>query len=114
MRIQEPGISAPSLRVALLCALCAAWPHALAAPAEPASPGAKGASGAVLKYEEGPGPRILYHEAKGGILVPVAPPIPGSARDAMPPVESVGRGRAAVPRPAAKPADAAKERKEGP
>jgi hypothetical protein len=94
--------------------LCAAPLHALAAPAETAKPGAKGASGAVLKYEEGPGGRILYHDAKGGLLVPVAPPPPGSARAAMPPPDSVGRGVAPAARPAAKPADAPKNRKESP
>lgn len=114
MNDQRTGNSAPSVRIALLCAFCAASPHALAAPAEPAKASATGASGAVIAYEEGSGPRILYHEATGGILVPVAPPLPGSARAAMPPPDSVGRGRAAVPRPAAKPADAPKLRKEAP
>jgi hypothetical protein len=114
MKNQRTGDSAPSVRIAVLCAFCAASPHAHAAPAEPSKPGAKGASGAVLQYEEGPGSRILYHDAKGGIHVPVAPPAPGSARAAMPPPDSVGRGAAPSPRPPAKAADAPKDRKESP
>ena len=113
MKNQRTGDSAPSLRIAVLCAFCAALPHARAAPAEPAKPGAKGASGAVLKFEEGPGSRVLYHDAKGGILVPVAPALPGSARAAMPPPGSVG-GSAPAPRPPAKAAAAPKDRKVGP
>jgi len=48
--------------------------------------GPKGATGAVTQYQEAAGGRILYLEEKGGILVPVAPAVPGSRRDDLPPV----------------------------
>ena len=61
-------------------------------------PGPRGAAGAVTQYQEAAGGRILYLEEKGGLLMPVAPAVPGSRRDDLPPVaaaKSVPAGTAA-------------------
>lgn len=67
--------------------------------------GFRGAAGAVVRYEESVGNRILYHEEKGGLIVPVAPPVEGSRREALPPLASA-KGAPAAPAAKAAPADA--------
>jgi hypothetical protein len=66
--------------------------------------GFRGAAGAVVQYEESVGNRILYHEEKGGLIVPVAPPVEGSRREVLPPL-APAKGAPVVP--AAKAAAAA-------
>ena len=95
-----------------LCAVAALF---LSIPASPAMPepaardsGAKGASGYVSEYREARGRHILYLEEKGGILLPVAPPVPGSRREELPAFGSVRSPQAAASRPATKPAVAPK------
>jgi hypothetical protein len=82
----------------------------VAVPAElPEAPrraaGFRGAAGAVVQYEESVGNRILYHEEKGGLIVPVAPPVEGSRREALPPLASA-KGAPVAPAAKASPADA--------
>lgn len=76
--------------LAVLCVIAACL-HPAAARAEmPASPkrgaGPKGAAGPVIEFDEAAGGRILYRDEKGGILAPIAPAIPGSRRDGLPPL----------------------------
>jgi len=47
--------------------------------------GPKGATGSVTHFQEKAGGRILYLEEKGSLLTPVAPPVPGSRREDLPP-----------------------------
>ena len=55
-------------------------------------PGATGASGSILQYEESSGRQVVYLQETGGVLLPVAEPVPGSSRDAMPAPGSVAKG----------------------
>ena len=107
---------AGGVRAPLLAGLVAALLQPLAAHAEmpvPAKRGAgfKGATGSVVLYHEAAGARILYLEEKGGILLPVAPAVPGSRRDDLPPVAAsasapAGAAPGAAARKAAAPAGA--------
>lgn len=67
--------------------------------------GFRGAAGAVVQYEESVGNRILYHEEKGSLIVPVAPPVEGSRREPLPP-PAPAKGAPAMPAPKAAAADA--------
>ena len=110
------GGMAGGVRAPLLAGLVAALLQPLAARAEmpePAKRGAgfKGATGSVVQYQEAAGARILYLEEKGGILLPVAPAVPGSRRDDLPPVAAsanapAGAASGAAARKAAAPAGA--------
>ena len=101
MKTRHTGISAHVLRIALLGAALAVAPPVPAAP--PAGkPGAPGDLVRVVKYEESAGSRILYHDAAGGISLPTARPVRGSARDRRPPIDAAGRIGASAPRPPAK------------
>lgn len=113
-QIQGNGM-AGGVRALLLAGLVAALLQPLATRAEmpvPAKRGAgfKGATGSVVQYQEAAGARILYLEEKGGILLPVAPAVPGSRRDDLPPVASAsapaGAASGAAARKAAAPAGA--------
>ena len=73
----------------LACAHALAFAAAAAGPDTPRSP----AAGSILKFEESPSSRVLYHEEGGGILVPVAKPPPGSARQAPPPLPARQAGK---------------------
>lgn len=90
--------------------LVVAFLHAIGARAElpvppKSGPAFKGAAGSVIQYQEAAGGRILYLEEKGGILVPVAPAVPGSRRDELPPVASAASAPAggAVAKPPRRP-----------
>jgi hypothetical protein len=90
--------------------LVVAFLHAIAARAElpvppKSGPAFKGAAGSVIQYQEAAGGRILYLEQTGAILVPVAPAVPGSRRDDLPPVASAASAPAggAVAKPPRRP-----------
>jgi hypothetical protein len=61
------------------------WVFAYAAAAGPETPPAA-SSGSVLMLEASPSSRLLYFEQSGGFISSVAKPIPGSAREPMPPL----------------------------
>ena len=63
----------------LACVLAYA---AIAGPAPPRP----AASGSVLKIEESPVSRVLYFEESGGLITPVAKPLPGSVRESPMPM----------------------------
>ena len=58
---------------------------AYAAIAGPAPPRAA-TSGSVLKIEESPASRVLYFEESGGLITPVAKPMPGGDRESPAPL----------------------------
>ena len=47
-------------------------------------------AGAIIRYEEAPGSNILYHEARGGMVTALPPPVPTSR--AAPAASSKGNG----------------------
>lgn len=87
------GNGAFPLSVGALCAgafLCCPAPASAGMPQPPRQEaGARGASGPILQYVESRGGRIVYLEERGGILLPVADPVPGSRRDELPPPGAV-------------------------
>lgn len=58
--------------------------YAAAAGPEPHAPAATSSS--ALKLEESPPSRVLYLEEGGGLITPVAKPLPGSVRPPPPPL----------------------------
>ncbi len=59
------------------------------------------ASGAVLTLEESRSSRILYFEESGGVISAASKPLPGGAREPMPPIppQTPQDGKAAPVRP---------------
>lgn len=86
----HPGQARPRLSGRVGCAVAALFclPALGAPPALPEPPPVKGAAGRVIQYEEAPSGRILYKEEGGVTMRPVAPAVPGSRRDPLPPIDA--------------------------
>ena len=71
---------------------------AYAAAAGPEPPPKAAGSGPVLEFDESPSSRVLYIQESGGLMAPIAKPLPGNVRSPLPPLP--GRdAKASTPRP---------------
>jgi len=61
-------------RSAIVCATAAVGMASAQSPSPRADTGVR--AGAIVSYQETPGSNIVYHEAKGGMVTAVPPPVP--------------------------------------
>jgi len=93
----------PRLQGAAAVVSAALW--GFGAPAVAQSVSAKGdtpvraAAGVVFTYEEKKPSGILYHEEKGGMVTPVAPPVPANVPEPTPAMAADPKSKSAVAPP---------------